>query len=218
MIIVIEGTDGSGKQTQTQKLYDFFKSNNYNVKRQSFPNYESESSFLVKKYLNGDFGDLNTLTAKQCSTFFAVDRLCTMLEYKDFLINGGILLLDRYVSSNILHQASKIKDKSKRDEFVTWLEIFEYNDLNLPKPDLTFFLDLKPEISKKLREERGELKAGTTKDIHEANAEYMAHCYNIGKDIAIQKDWKIIKCYKNENIKTIEDIHNEIVNIVKKYI
>ena len=70
MIIVIEGTDGSGKQTQTQKLYDFLKSHNYNVKRQSFPNYESESSILVKKYLNGDFGDLNTLSAKQCSSFF----------------------------------------------------------------------------------------------------------------------------------------------------
>lgn len=217
MIIVIEGTDGSGKQTQTQKLFDFLKSQNLEVKKQSFPNYESESSVLVKKYLNGDFGDLNALSAKQCSTFYAVDRLCTMLEYKEFLENGGILLLDRYVSSNFLHQASKIKDKLKRDEVVSWLENFEYEDLKLPKPDITFFLDLKPEISKKLREERAELKAGTKKDIHEANAEYMTHCYNVGIEIAKEKNWQVIKCYDGDNIKSIDEIHNEILQILQSY-
>ncbi|MBE5745712.1 MAG: thymidylate kinase [Clostridiales bacterium] len=214
MIIVIEGTDGSGKQTQTQKLFDYLVSQNIKVKRQSFPNYESESSVLVKKYLNGDFGDLGAMSAKQCSTFFAVDRLCTMQNYKEFLNNKGVLLLDRYVSSNILHQASKIKEKKDRDEFISWLEKFEHEDLNLPKPDITFFLDLKPELSKKLRVERGDLKAGTKKDIHEAHDEYMLHCYNVGCEIAIEKNWKVIKCYENDKIKTIDEIHNEIKNIV----
>ena len=130
MVIVIEGTDGSGKQTQTELLFNYFKGLGKDVLRQSFPNYESDSAVLVKKYLNGDFGGLNSLSPKQSSVFFSVDRLCTMLKYKEFLAKGGILLLDRYVSSNILHQASKIDDENVRNEFISWLEKFEYEDLN----------------------------------------------------------------------------------------
>lgn len=214
MIIVIEGTDGSGKQTQTELLFDYLKKHGKNVKRQSFPNYESDSSVLVKKYLNGDFGGLNSLTPMQSSVFFSVDRLCTMLNYKEFLQNNGVLLLDRYVSSNILHQASKIENENERKNFITWLENFEYTDLKLPKPDKTFFLDMRPDLSKKLREARGELKAGTKKDIHEANSEYMQKCYNLGLEIAKEKSWEIIKCYDNDRIKTIEEIHNEIIKLL----
>lgn len=217
MIIVIEGTDGSGKQTQTQKLFEFFERENYKVKKQSFPNYESESSLFVKKYLNGDFGDLNALTPKQSSSFFALDRLCTMLEYKDFLNGKGIMLLDRYVSSNILHQASKIADEKERNEFVNWLEKYEYEDLKLPMPDVTIFLDLRPDLSLKLRENR-ELKAGTKKDIHESNQEYLINCYNIGLSVAKAKNWTIITCYEGDRIKTIEEIQKEIQENVKKYL
>ena len=214
MIIVIEGTDGSGKQTQTKLLYDFLLSDGKNVRKLSFPNYESDSSFFVKKYLNGELGDLNTLTPKECSTFFAIDRMLTMKEYKEFVSNGGILLLDRYVTSNMLHQASKIDEREEREEFLSWLEKFEYEDLGLPKPDITFFLDLKPEISKKLRESRGVLKVGGEKDIHEADAEYMKKCYERGIKLAVQKNWKIIKCYENDEILTIEEIHEKIKKIV----
>ena len=212
MVIVIEGTDGSGKQTQTELLFNYFKGLGKDVLRQSFPNYESDSSVLVKKYLNGDFGGLNSLSPKQSSVFFSVDRLCTMLKYKDFLANGGILLLDRYVSSNILHQASKIDDENVRNEFISWLEKFEYEDLNLPKPDITFFLDMRPDLSEKLRAERGLLKAGTKKDIHESNSEYMKKCYDLGINIAREKSWQIIKCYDGDRIKSIEEIHAEIIS------
>lgn len=215
MIIVIEGTDGSGKQTQTQMLFNYLKETGKNVKTQSFPNYDSDSSFFVKKYLRGELGDLNTLTPKQCSSFYAIDRMLTMNAYTDFLNSGGILLLDRYVTSNMLHQASKIDDEVERNKFLNWLEVFEYEDLNLPKPDITFFLDLKPEISKKLREERGALKVGGEKDIHEANAEYMKNCYERGMKIAREKGWEIIKCYENDKILTIEEIHNKIKKVLK---
>ncbi|MGN1207866.1 MAG: dTMP kinase [Christensenellales bacterium] len=216
MIIVVEGTDGSGKQTQTNLLFDYLKGLGLNVKMQSFPNYESESSILVKKYLNGDYGDINALTPFQASVFFSVDRLCTMLKYKDFLSEGGILLLDRYVSSNILHQASKIDDKTKREKFVEDLEHFEYENLCLPKPDITFFLDLAPEISKKLRFERGELKSGTKKDIHESNEKYIEHCYEVGCEVAKNKGWEIVRCFDENGINKIEDIQNKIRKVVKQ--
>ena len=214
MIIVIEGTDGSGKQTQSQKLFEYLKRKNVNVKIQSFPNYKSPSSILAKKYLNGDFGDINSLSPFQASVFFSVDRLCTMLEYKEFLENGGVLILDRYVSSNLLHQATKIVGEKKRQEFVNELEHFEFQLLNLPKQDLTLFLDLKPEISKKLRDERNYLKSGTTKDIHENNFEYLKNCYEIGKTIARQKNWQVIKCYENDKILSIDEISKKIIDVV----
>lgn len=214
MIIVIEGTDGSGKQTQSQKLFEYLKSKNINVKMQSFPNYKSESSILAKKYLNGDFGDINALLPFQASIFFSIDRLCTMLEYKEFLENGGVLILDRYVSSNLLHQATKIREENKRQEFINELEHFEFQLLNLPKQDLTLFLDLKPEISKKLRDERKDLKSGTTKDIHENNFEYLKNCYEIGKNIARQKNWQVIKCYENDKILSINEINKKIIDVV----
>jgi len=215
MIIVIEGTDGSGKQTQTQMLFNYLKNIGKNVKTQSFPNYDSESSFFVKKYLRGELGGLNALTPKQCSSFYAIDRMLTMNNYKEFLEKDGILLLDRYVTSNMLHQASKIDDELEREKFLNWLETFEYEDLNLPKPDITFFLDLKPEISKRLREERGALKVGGEKDIHEADSVYMKNCYERGMKIAKDKNWQVIKCYENDNILTIEEIHNKIKEVLK---
>jgi len=216
MIIVIEGTDGSGKQTQTKLLYDFFMKEEKNIKKISFPNYESESSFFVKKYLRGEFGDINSLSPEQCSTFFAIDRMLTMRNYNEFISSGGILLLDRYVTSNMLHQASKIDNREEREKFLSWLEKFEYEDLSLPRPDITIFLDLKPEISKKLRENRSVLKVGGDKDIHEADSDYMKKCYERGILLAKQKNWEIIKCYENDEIKSIDEIHEEIKKVVLK--
>ena len=217
MIITIEGTDGSGKETQSKKLLEALEKMGYNVKLQSFPNYESDSSFFVKKYLNGDFGGINSLSSKQSSVFFAIDRMCTMRELEEFLQNDGILILDRYVSSNILHQASKIEDETQRDEFINWLENFEYNDLELPVPDVTIFLNMPIEITKKLRENR-QLKAGTKKDIHEDDEEYLHRCYSFGMNYAKKAGWKIVDCSYRDEPKEREIISNEILEIVNQYI
>jgi len=216
MIIVIEGTDGSGKQTQTQMLFEYLKNNGKQVKQQSFPNYESDSSILVKKYLNGEFGGIYGLLPKQISIFYAVDRLLTMQQYKEYLSNGGVLLLDRYVTSNMLHQATKIDDDFERTQMIDWIEKFEYEDLLLPKPDVVIFLDMPPQFSKKLRELRGDLKAGTNKDVHEQDANYLKRCYNLGIQIAKDKNWNIIKCYEEDTIKSREQINKEIINLLSK--
>ena len=162
-IIVIEGTDGSGKQTQSIKLYERLKSEGYSVIRQSFPNYESDSSAPVKMYLGGQLcKSASELDAKQTSVLFAVDRLCTyMKELKEHYEAGGIIILDRYTQSNMLHQAGKIHDRYERDKFLDWLDKFEFEELKLPRADKVIFLDVPPEVSMRLAHERSNLKAGT---------------------------------------------------------
>lgn len=211
-IFVIEGTDGSGKQTQTFKLYEKLLSLGKNVKLQSFPNYSSDSCGPVKMYLSGKFGDANSLDAYQASSLFAVDRLCTMQEYIEFLKNDGILLLDRYVESNMIHQAGKLSSNEEIDSFITWLNDLEFEHLKLPKPNKIFFLDVPVEVSKKLANARTSLKVGANKDVHEEDKNHLENAYRAGKYVAKKFNWTIINCIdSNNNLKSIEEIHNLIL-------
>lgn len=212
-IIDIEGTDGCGKHTQTVKLVEKLRELNFNVITQDFPNYSSPSCGAVKMYLGGEFGDnTNCMDAYQASTLYAVDRLCTM---KKLDIENKILVLDRYTNSNLTFQNTKILDEVERDKFEKWLLNFEFNTLKLPKPDLVIFLDLPVEKSIELAHARTELKTGGTKDIHEVNENYLRHCYIVGMQTAKKYDWKIISCVNESGeIKTIEQIHKDILKIV----
>ena len=211
-IIVIEGTDGSGKQTQSVKLYEKLKIQGYNVMRQSFPNYDSNSSAPVKMYLGGELCErASDMDAYQTSSLFAVDRLCTyMKDLKSHYDAGGIIILDRYTQSNMLHQAGKIKDKDARDKFLDWLDRFEFEELKLPRADKVIFLDVPPEVSQRLANEREGLKAGTKQDIHEQDRNHLIDAYNSGKYVAKKYNWDIIDCANDNKIKTIEEIHNLI--------
>ena len=211
-IIVIEGTDGSGKQTQSVKLYERLKADGYNVVRQSFPNYESNSSAPVKMYLGGELcKQASDMDAYQTSSLFAVDRLCTyMKDLKAHYDAGGVIILDRYTQSNMLHQAGKIHDTLKRDKFLDWLDRFEFEELKLPRADKVIFLDVPPEVSMRLASERAGLKAGTSKDIHEQDANHIIDAYNSGKYVANKYKWTVISCVENNNLKTIDQIHSEI--------
>ena len=219
-IIVIEGTDGSGKQTQSIKLYERLKAEGYSVIRQSFPNYESASSAPVKMYLGGELcKTASEMDAYQTSSLFAVDRLCTyMKELKSHYDAGGVIILDRYTQSNMLHQAGKIKDKADRDKFLDWLDNFEFEELKLPRADKVMFLDVPPEVSMRLAHERAGLKAGTKQDIHEQDSKHLIDAYNSGKYVANKYKWNIIKCVEKNNLKFIEQIHEEIYsNVVKDH-
>lgn len=216
-LIVIEGTDGSGKETQSTKLYERLLNENMNVKLIKFPNYDSPSSGLVKMYLNGDFGsspsDVNAYVA---STFYAVDRFASYkTEWKSFYENGGIVIADRYTTSNMIHQASKIENAEERESFLKWLCDFEFVMFGLPKPDMVFFLDMPIEYSKKLIQYRdNKITGNEEKDIHEKDIQYLKDSYNISKELANKYRWKNINCITNSNIKTIDEIHNEIYSIL----
>lgn len=221
LIIIESGTDGSGKATQTQKLYDRLVEENKNIRKITFPNYDSDACAPVKMYLNGEFGknpeDVNAYAA---STFYAIDRFASFKrDWEEFYNNGGIILSDRYTTSNMVHQAVKMHDKSERAKYLDWLYELEFELYGLPKPDCVIFLDLTPEISERLRADRAnKFTGGQEKDIHEDNKDYLNSCYENSLEIAEKFNWKIIKCYEDNDIKTIEGINNEIYEVVKVYL
>lgn len=214
--IVIEGTDGSGKRTQAKILCEKLNEAGINCIVQSFPNYDSPACTPVKMYLNGEFGDIGCLDAYQANSLYAVDRLCTMMGLKDHIENGGSIVFDRYVESTMLHQAALIENQEERDKFLDYVNDFEFGKLKLPKPDLVIFLDVPVEVSKKLADSRGEYKSGNKKDILEQDISHLTKAYNSGKYVANKYGWTQISCLNESgNLKSIEEISNDIFEVVK---
>lgn len=220
-LIVLEAPDGSGKATQTERLYNRLIEDGYKVLKVEYPDYNSNSSALIKMYLNGEFGDKpDDVNAYAASTFFAVDRFASFKKnWSSFYQNGGIVLADRYTTSNMVHQASKIENMIEKKKFLDWLWDLEFNLMGLPIPDATIFLDLPPKYSKNLIENRKNKFTGKEeKDIHERNEDYLSTSYNNAVDIAEEYDWIKINCIKEGNIKNINEIHEEIYNVLKEKI
>ena len=216
-LIIIEGSDGSGKATQSEKLYRRLKTQGYNVRMIQFPNYESDSSALVKMYLGGEFGkDPGDVSPYIASTFFAVDRYASFkTDWQEFYLGGGIIIADRYTTSNMVHQAAKIEGDAK-DVFLDWLWDLEYNMYKLPVPDCVIFLDMPPHFSAMLMLGReNKITGGQDKDIHENNSEYLVNSYNNSLYIAQKYGWNMIGCTNSDGIRGIEDIHEEIFKAVK---
>lgn len=220
-IFVIEGTDGSGKQTQFRKLQQRFDEENIKYRVVSFPNYDSPSSSLVKMYLSGEFGENpKDVSPYIASTFYAADRYATFKKYfEDYYNQGGIILADRYTTANMVHQAGKIEDKEERKKFLDWLCDFEFNLYGLPKPTKTIFLNMPPEDALHLIENRAnKFTHQTQKDIHERDKSHIIDSYNAACDVVDEYDWHEIKCIKDNKIRTIQDIHEEIFQEIKKYL
>lgn len=210
-LIVIEGSDGSGKATQTRKLYTRLSELERLVKRISFPNYESESSALIRMYLRGEFGgDPMKVNPYAAATFYAVDRFASWEEWRDDYERGGIILSDRYIESNMAYQAAKLTKRVERERFFKWLEDLEYNRYGLPRADLVIFLDMPPEVSAILRRERGR------EDIHEDDAVFMEKVYNVYRELANRYGWKVVHCSNGNFARTSTDIFEEILPIVEE--
>ena len=211
-LIVIEGLDGSGKSTQIEYLKN--KLSGRNVHQIKLPDYDSDSSALVKMYLRGDFGkkpeDVNAYAA---SAFYAVDRFANYkMKWKEFYDNGEIIISDRYTTSNAYHQATKVP-KDDRAEFFYWLEDFEYGLLGIPEPNAVIYLDMPIEISQKMMTERYHGDE-TKKDIHESNLDYLYKCREAALDAADKMGWYVVKCNNGNEPRAVESIGNEIFNII----
>ena len=214
MIIAIEGTDGCGKHTQSKLLQEAIKNLGQECKLISFPDYDSPACAPVKMYLSGEFGDSSSLDAYQVNTLYAVDRLCTMQKYKDYIAGGGNIVFDRYTQSSMLHQSALIGDVEERDRFLDYINHYEFEVLKLPRPDIVIFLDVPVEVSKKLADARGVYKSGMKKDIYEEDVNHLKRAYEAGKYVAKKFGWKIIDCTENGEIKSIEEIHNLILTSI----
>ena len=212
-LVVLEGTDGSGKATQARLLEQELAKAGIKCRRISFPRYDSQSSALVRMYLGGSFGeDPEAVNPYASSVFFSVDRYASfMTEWKEDYDSGVVIIADRYTTSNAVHQAEKLSG-SGREDFLKWLFDFEYRLLKLPKPDLVVFLDMPSEKSFELMEKR----QGTSGDIHEKDKQYLEKCRSNALDISRRFDWRRVDCVRGQEIRTPEDISHEVLSAVKE--
>lgn len=211
-MIAIEGLDGSGKETQTKLLKKALQANGVNATSLSFPRYGQTSAVLVEEYLRGSFGtDPEAINAYGASSFFAMDRFASYLrEWKQLYENCEVFIADRYVTSNAIHQCSKLPQE-QWDEFLGWLFDFEYNKLQLPDPNQVFYLHLAVEDSQRLLAERyqgDELK----KDIHEHDLEYIKKSQAAADYCCDYCSWERIECMQDGVLRSVEDIHSELLS------
>ncbi len=215
-MIVIAGTDGSGKGTQTKLLHERLLHESYDVMITDFPRYGEPSCFMVERYLNGDFGNLD---AKAASILYAVDRFAASKEMYDYLNRGGIILSNRYVSGNKGHQLGKIRDTKEREEFLDWLEDLEYSIFKIPKEDKNILLYVPPDIAQKLVDKK-EARTYTDKkrDLHEADLNHLVNAAEAYMFVAKREGWDVIDCTRNGVMKSPKEINDELYAIVKKLI
>lgn len=215
-LIVFEGTDGSGKSTQFALLTQRLEQMQKPFYRLVFPQYKEESSALIRMYLGGEFGtspaDVNAYAA---SMFYAVDRFASYRKvWRPIYESETMILSDRYTTSNAVHQAAK-EPEERREAFFRWLYEMEYDQMELPKPDLVIYLDMPTELTERLMRQR-ESDTQTKADIHEKDLEYLRLCRRTGLQAASYYGWKIVHCARDGALRSVQDIHAEIFDLVMK--
>ncbi len=213
-MIVFEGIDGSGKSTQYRLLCEELERRGVPFRRLVFPQYEEESSALIRMYLRGEFGskpgDVNAFAA---SAFFAVDRYASYKkDWGAWFESGGLIVTDRYTTSNAVHQASKLPEE-EREPFFRWLKDFEFDKLGLPAPDLVLFLDVTTEAAAAQRRAR-EAATGTEADIHERDRAYLEQCRAAANAAAGFYGWRTVNCMAGGTMRSIEEIREELLGLV----
>ena len=209
-LIVLEGTDGSGKSTQMQLLMERLRREDRPFRQLRFPQYDQPSSALIRMYLGGEFGqDPNAVNAYAASTFYAVDRYASFVkDWGAYYRQGGLLVADRYTTSNAVHQASKVPPE-ERKAFLAWLNDLEYVKMGLPEPDLVIWLNMPVEKTLELMHHRREC-GGAAADIHEKDRAYLASCYAMAQEAAAFYGWCAVDCVRGGTVRPAEEIAEEI--------
>ena len=214
-LIVLEGTDGSGKSTQMQLLLERLQREGQPFRQLRFPQYDQPSSALIRMYLGGEFGqDPNAVNAYAASTFYAVDRYASYVkDWGAYYQQGGLLVSDRYTTSNAVHQAGKVPPE-ERKAFLAWLSDLEYAKMGLPAPDLVLWLNMPVEKTLELMQHRRDC-GGADADIHEKDSSYLAHCYEMAREAAAFYGWCTIDCVRDGAIRPAEEIAEEIYERIR---
>lgn len=223
-LIVLDGTDGSGKSTQFKMLEERLRAEGINYTAIKFPVYDSPASVLVRRYLAGEYGenadDVNIYAA---SMFYAMDRYDAWKKdynrWRSVYEDGGIVIADRYTTANFIHQGGKLNTMGDRFKFFTWLEKTEYNLLGLPEPDEVILLDMPTSKAVAMLEKRRE-KTGETADLHEKDVEFISRCHESAMDAAFAMDWKVVACASMWNlaVRSPEQIHKDVWKAAKEVI
>ncbi len=210
-LIVVDGLDGSGKATQTKLLIKKFKKNNYKVVTIDFPQYFSFFGQMISKYLKGEFGKAKNVSPYLCSILYAADRWQNKNKIEKWIKQGKIIICDRYVSSNQIHQGGKIKTKEEKQNFLKWLDELEFKFFKIPKPDLILFLNVSYKISQKLINKRG-----NKKDIHETSKSHLMAAQKQSLELVKKmNNWIEINCVENDKILSEEIISEKIWQTLK---
>ena len=217
-LIVLEGIDGSGKSAQYRRLCARMENDGIAYTHIVFPRYDKESSSLIRMYLSGQFGtkpgDVNAYAA---STFYAVDRYASYrTDWGKIYENGGLILSDRYTTSNAVHQGSKLSDE-ELPAFFDWLQDLEYGKMGLPQPDLVIYLDVDVETSL-ARMRRRQQKTHTSADIHEKDVAYLERCLRTARLAAAHYGWTSIPYLKDGKEREVDEKNREIYAILLDYL
>lgn len=219
-LIVIDGTDGSGKATHAGLLMDRLSHEGRDAVLADFPQYGKPSAYFVEKYLRGEYGAADEVGAYRASVMYALDRYDASFAIRRWLDEGKIVVSNRYVSSNMGHQAGKIADKGEREKFLLWLKEFEYGLFQIPKPDVNILLYMPPEVGQELVDRKSEraYTQGKKRDIHEADIEHLRHASAAYLEVADNEGWKVIRCVEEDGrtLRTIEEVHEEIFTFLKE--
>jgi dTMP kinase len=217
-LIVICGTDGSGKGTQFRLLIDRLLQDGIDIRMTDFPQYGKKSAGMVEEYLNGKYGSADDVGPYRASVFYACDRYDASHEMKRWIDEGKLIVSNRYVSANKGHQTGKIRDLAEREKYLDWLNNLEYNMFGIPKEDLNIMLYVPPEIGQKLvdKKQKGSHAGGQKRDIHEADINHLKNASDAYLYVAKKERWEIIDCTKNGELMTIKEIHEIIYELIRK--
>lgn len=219
-LIVIEGTDGSGKETHSKYVCKNLEQEGYRTKLVSFPQYGKPSTAMVEEYLNGKLGSAEEVGPYRASIFYAQDRYAKSKELWKWFNEGKIIICNRYATANMGHQAGKIKDKKERDKFLVWLDDLEYNIFGIPRPHKVIFLHMPVRIGQELVERKGERKylRGKKKDLHESDLKHLRDAEEAYLYVAKKEGWVVLELSDGDNAYSIEKCREMVYKAVKEAI